>query len=615
MPNATLNRWIVSIIMFHFTLYHVPASFHSPDGLSRRGAYPGDLESLYDPTEFEDWIDKTCGMMHLIQPTTLPLPMFPYAPSMAALDTSLTSTFAMSFKEVPKYSQFVRKASAPKADQRMELVAAWLRTTERPTGMSDEAYEPFLKYALQFFIRDDVIYKKDPQGQHKVYIPPEKRVNVLVECHDHIGHRGTFATKSNVALRFWWPHFAEDVHWYVRSCHLCQERKLARIHIPPTVPLPAPPFARVHIDVGFMPFSMGKHLLIQARCSVTSFPEAAGITKDNADIVGKWIEEHILCRYGMCVEIITDNGGSLVKAMGWLEKHRGVKHIRISGYNSRANGIVEHGFFDLRQILYKLADGDEHRWMQHLPYALWAERVTPRKRLGCSPYFALTGCHPVLPLDIIEATFLIPPPTAMLTTVDLIARRAAALQRREEDLAAIHSKVYAQRNKNALIYERDHAATLQTEVFAPGELVLMRNTTIEKALNRKMRPRYLGPLISLGRNKGGAYILAELDGAVLHRPIAAFRVYRYFARKSIPIPENLLDVTPERLRDMMDSDTQGDDDPAYLGPPPVSPSDPELDPYAIDDDDVAVDYLEDAESYFLTGDGQNFSWGEDDPIE
>ncbi|THH13976.1 hypothetical protein EUX98_g9661, partial [Antrodiella citrinella] len=98
-------------------------------------------------------------------------------------------------------------------------------------------------------------------------------------------------------------------------------------------------------------------------------------------------------------------------------------------------------------------------------------------------------------------------------------------------------------------------------------------------------------------------------------PIAAFRVYRYFARKSIPIPENLLDVTPERLRDMMDSDTQGDDDPAYLGPPPVPPSDPELDPYAIDDDEVAVDCLEDAESYFLTGDGQNFSWGEDDPIE
>ena len=34
-PSASMNRWILSILMFHFTLVHVPGTHHRPDGLSR----------------------------------------------------------------------------------------------------------------------------------------------------------------------------------------------------------------------------------------------------------------------------------------------------------------------------------------------------------------------------------------------------------------------------------------------------------------------------------------------------------------------------------------------------------------------------------------------------
>jgi hypothetical protein len=42
---------------------------------------------------------------------------------------------------------------------------------------------------------------------------------------------------------------------------------------------------------------------------------------------------------------------------------------------------------------------------------------------------------------------------------------------------------------------KDHAATIRNFDFKAGTLVLIRNTAIKKALNRKMRPRYLGPLV------------------------------------------------------------------------------------------------------------------------
>ena len=39
----------------------------------------------------------------------------------------------------------------------------------------------------------------------------------------------------------------------------------------------------------------------------------------------------------------------------------------------------------------------------------------------------------------------------------------------------------------------------------------MRNTCIEVTHNKKMRPRYLGLLVVISRNQGGAYILCKFD--------------------------------------------------------------------------------------------------------
>lgn len=33
-PSTSINRWIIAILTFHFTLVHVPGTSHSPDGLS-----------------------------------------------------------------------------------------------------------------------------------------------------------------------------------------------------------------------------------------------------------------------------------------------------------------------------------------------------------------------------------------------------------------------------------------------------------------------------------------------------------------------------------------------------------------------------------------------------
>ena len=124
----------------------------------------------------------------------------------------------------------------------------------------------------------------------------------------------------------------------------------------------------------YMPCSGGYSYIIQGRCSLTHYPEFRMLRKETAQALGNWIFQDIICSWGMLVEIVSDNGKPFVVALGYIEKKYHIKHIRISGYNSRANGIVEQSHFNVRQALFKTADGEQGKWSQVAYSAFWSER-------------------------------------------------------------------------------------------------------------------------------------------------------------------------------------------------------------------------------------------------
>ena len=73
---------------------------------------------------------------------------------------------------------------------------------------------------------------------------------------------------------------------------------------------------------------------------------------------------------------------------------------------------------------------------------------------------------------------------------------------------------------------------------------------------------YLGPLIVLAQNKGGAYIVAELNGSIFDWPAAAFCIIPYFACKSIHLPplQELLDISNCRFQELKDSKVSDPDE-------------------------------------------------------
>jgi hypothetical protein len=570
-PSASVNRWIVSILMFHFELRHITGKTHGPDGLSWQPPQPDDdsddEESDDEAEEFEDWIDNLYGFSHMIN-HPIAAPQSIKLVHALALETMHAYAHAVpdAHRYEPNYDTIPWRAAAIQADLKLAMIHDWLTFLERPGGLSDQDYATLICQVSCFFLDENILWKRNPQGMHKCVLYRHRRVEAIHAGHDDVGHCGFYATCAIIVECYWWPFMAQDIAWYVKMCHICQSRQTQQVLIPPVVATPTPLFTKMYMDTMHLPRSGGFTYIVQGRCSLTGYPEFRMLRKETAQALGDWIFQDVLCRWGTLTEIVSDNSKPFVAALVHLERKYHIKHIRISGYNSQVNGIVEHSHFDVRQAMFKAADGDQNRWSQVAYSVFWSERVTIWKCLGCSPFYAATGVHPILPFDIIEANYLLPPPDSLLSSTDLIAWRAVALQKHPDNLSQLRVHVHSHCYCAALRFEKEHSATIRDFDFKASTLVLMRNTAIEKALNRKMRPRYLGPLIVVSRNKGGAYIVCELDSTLYHNPVVAYHVIPYFARDYIKLPdfEKYSDISVKRLREMENSTAADPEDPEAL---------------------------------------------------
>ena len=392
-----------------------------------------------------------------------------------------------------------------------------------------------MQFGMQFFYGHGKLWWQQMDGYHKLVTFPDMHMKILHVTHNEVTHKGYFVMSSHIAECFWWPDMLSDIAWFVKTCLLCQLWQTQQILIPPTVPLPAHLFGKMHMDTMHLPISGSFKYIVQSCCTLSHWLEFKCLQAETAHTLGKWIYQDILCWWGTLSVIITNNGSAFVKACEQLSKMYHINHIHISGYNLWVNGLVKWPHFNVQQALFKVALGDQSCWSQSAYSIFWADCIMTQHHMGCSLYFAITGTHPILLIDIIEASYLIPPPNAPLSTTDLIANGALTLQKWHDQVVKLHSKVYAAHIQAMICFKQEHTNIVKEFNFQPGDLVLTHNSAIEKALNCKMCARYLGPLIVIPCNWGRAYILTELDGSVLDHLVAAFWVPQFFTRKAIPM--------------------------------------------------------------------------------
>lgn len=218
------------------------------------------------------------------------------------------------------------------------------------------------------------MYRKSLGSAHQLVVDKNHRMYMMKAAHDSLGHRGFYATKELIGLRFWWPEFERDVSWYVKTCKICQERQKTLLRIPPVVTHTPSIFQVIHADVMIMGAVSNRHgMVVDARDSLSRWVEGRPLISENAQALGMFLLEDIICRWGCPQLIVTDNAGTFIKAVEWLRDKYGIPNIQISPYNSQANGSVENGHWPMRQSLYKATGGDPSKWYYFFHQVLWAD--------------------------------------------------------------------------------------------------------------------------------------------------------------------------------------------------------------------------------------------------
>ena len=138
-----------------------------------------------------------------------------------------------------------------------------------------------------------------------------------------------------------------DLIDHIRSCHACQLRSMKKMHVLIEPSLPSGLFRKVYLDVMKMPEGQGKHWIVACRDDLSGTTEARAITSDNAKTLAKFFKEQIIYCYGTVEEVVTDNSPSLMGEFALIVQKFNIHHIKISAYNSQANGVVERGHFNL----------------------------------------------------------------------------------------------------------------------------------------------------------------------------------------------------------------------------------------------------------------------------
>ena len=255
-------------------------------------------------------------------------------------------------------------------------------------------------------------------------------------------------------------------------------------------------------------------------------------------------------------QITTDNGPEVKGAFTKLMDRYGIPQVQILAYNSKANGVVERSHAIIRESIVKACKGQISQWPGKVHIAFFADKITITRSTGFSPFFLLYGVEPVLPLDLFEATFLVQGFTDNMSTEDLLALRIRQLEKREEDLDRAARLLAEMRFKSKEQFERRFAKRISTHEFNPGDFVLMRNSQVEKEMNRKTKSRYLGPFVIIQHTQGGAYDLREVNGGVKRNKVAAFRLVPYIARDT----EALQKLVSEWIEDKEEEEEERDDD-------------------------------------------------------
>ena len=349
------------------------------------------------------------------------------------------------------------------------------------------------------FVQDGVVWKRlDKQHNFRPVLltPPHLKNKIISEAHGQelSGHFGVLKTKEKILDSYFWPNMENDISDHLQKCHKCQMTKPNRN--PPQLLTPLPqctePNQRIHADLfGPLKTTNGeKKYLLCMTDAFTKYVELVAVPNKEAGTVASALINRWVCRFGVPLEFITDQGREFKNAL-WTEivKQLNSKHSTTSAHHPQCNSQAEVCNKTIASYLSAMVDETTLNWEEFVPALMFCYNTSFHRSIKTSPFYLTFGIEPRTPAffgaDIRRF---------------LQDEHSTALQRLAEARnLAIENNLLA-----TDIYKRNFDKTATFREFHPGQWVLLDEFNF-LGRNRKLSPKFTGPFKIL-RLKNGSNV-------------------------------------------------------------------------------------------------------------
>ncbi|GBG64170.1 hypothetical protein CBR_g40870 [Chara braunii] len=270
---------------------------------------------------------------------------------------------------------------------------------------------------------------------------------------------------------------------------------------------------------------------LDARDNLSGFVEAVALKKKTGRSVEDWIEDFYL-RHPFVWRFITNNGMEFVnqEVLGVL-KRLCVLIKLIEPYHPEVNAPVERGHRTLKNTIAKLTADHLGNWPRYLKQTVFAENMTPKRTTGCIPTELWYGKEIDFPVKALVPTWNRLDDDPQMTTEELIEARCQQILQNEEVMEDIANRVLDSRMRDKARW--DYVKNVRKESLQVGEMILLRNSTLESTWSGQLGRRFKGPYRVaklLGLN---TFELEDLDETGLKGPFPRQRLVRFLNRDPV----------------------------------------------------------------------------------
>ena len=290
---------------------------------------------------------------------------------------------------------------------------------------------------------------------------------------DAAGHLKLSKTLPHVKRRARWSTWRRDTQLFIQCCSVCEAFHRGKTprqgHLRPMIM--GAPMERWSIDLcGPFPTVNGYQYLFTAIDPFSIFAIVVPIRTKTADVVAKPIVQNIFLKYGLCFEILTDQGSEFENDLAYhMYRLLGIKKLRTTSYEPRTNGVVESFHRVLNTMLAKVVKESQRDWPSCVAYVTFVYNSTPHSATSLPPFLIVHGRLPLWHVDLLMGEQPAEPSTVpeYVSQITEHMRQAEEIAREHLQSAAETSKAYyARKVKPASFIVGD-----RVRVYSPRKFV------------------------------------------------------------------------------------------------------------------------------------------------